>query len=190
MKRSTKALIVLAIAGTVTIAFSPSPASATEEETVEQAWIMPNDGTDWPQPIASEANLAALPCGTTWRIQNDRYLPAERDRFAADGILEYQEDWGNDAQRGAISWYFSEFVTPACVVDPPVEPPVVVPPVEPPVVVPPVAPPVEQPPVEAPPVETEPQLAETGPWSGTPWLAGVGIILLASGYALLRRRAA
>jgi len=106
------------IVATVAAALITIPTAALADEgTVWEAWIMPNDGTDWPQTIASEANLAALPCGTTWRIQNDQYLPAERDRFVADGVLNYGEDFGSDAQRGAISWYFTEYTTPACVID-------------------------------------------------------------------------
>lgn len=107
------------------ILFSPNPATADDAPppTVWQTWIMPNDGTDWPQLEASEENLAALPCGTTWRIQNDEYLPAERDRFVADGILHYGEDFGNEYQRGAISWFFSEHVTAPCVPEQPADEP-------------------------------------------------------------------
>lgn len=101
--------------GMQTPAEAEAPATealAVAVETVWQAWIMPE--ADWPQAVASEANLALVPCGTTVRIQNDEYLPAERDRFIADGVLTYGEDFQSDTQRGAISWYYTEYSSPAC----------------------------------------------------------------------------
>lgn len=117
MRKTTTALAATLLA--TSLGFAATPAFATEQADPEvwQAWIMPQD-SDWDQIVASEENLAALPCGTTWRIQNDLYLTSERDKFVADGILHYGEDFGNEYQRGAIQWYFSEHTTPDCAPEP------------------------------------------------------------------------
>lgn len=113
MKKLRTAIITLIAIGSLTTIAAPAYAADEAPPTVWQQWIMPA-GTDWPQQVATPENLAALPCNTTWRIQNDEYLPTERDSFVADGVLYQGEDYQNDTQRGAISWYFTEHVTPAC----------------------------------------------------------------------------
>lgn len=88
-------------------------------ETKTLKWILPNGGTSsnvtWPQPVASDANLALIPCGTTVTIQVDTYPyttaedKARTDALAADGILAQGEDYG-----WAQSWYFEKYSAPQC----------------------------------------------------------------------------
>ncbi|WP_439593929.1 hypothetical protein [Microbacterium sp.] len=91
--------------------------------TVDIAWILPNGGTSsnvtWPQPVASDENLAALPCGTTVTLQIDTYPygtyeeKARTDALAADGFLSAGEDHG-----WVRSWRYEEYSTPACEPEP------------------------------------------------------------------------
>lgn len=190
MKKLNLALIAAAAVAAVCIIGAPSAASATETDPeVWQAWIMPNDGTDWPQAEATAAALTALPCGTTWRIQNDKYLTSERDRFVADGVLEYGEDFGEQGvQRGAIEWYFTEHTTPACEPEPHPEPtPTETPAPEPTETTPAPVPTVETVPDALPLVESENEslliLAETGPEDDALGLIlfGFGVIIIGAG---------
>lgn len=107
MKRRI-ALIGAAILFALTIMFSPTAANATQsgpEDTVEIVWLMPEGGSPsnvtWPQTLAPDG---AIPCGRYG--QADTYLRSEAERFTADGMLYLGEDYGNDTQRGAISWHF------------------------------------------------------------------------------------
>ena len=82
------------------------PAQATESETVEVFWALPDGGTEtnvtWPQTYLSDPTVLA--CGVTYQV--DTYLASEAALFTADGVLELGEDYGSDAQTGAISWRF------------------------------------------------------------------------------------
>lgn len=94
------------------------------EQTKTIEWILPNGGTasnvTWPQPIASKANLALVPCGTTVTLQVDVYPYTTKedkkrtDALSADGILTQGEDYG-----WAQSWSFKTYTAPPCVVDVP-----------------------------------------------------------------------
>lgn len=99
------ALFAALVVSACLVIFAPSAATADEgprEKTI--SWIIPNGGTPqnvtWPQPVASEANLALIPCGTSVWLQVDTYpygtyeQKARTDALAADGILTYGEDHG------------------------------------------------------------------------------------------------
>ena len=87
------------------------------EETKTIKWILPAPGTPenvtWPQPIASDANLALIPCGETRSIQVDVYpYTSDSDKARTDGLgdtLEYGEDHG-----WVKSWSFETFAAPEC----------------------------------------------------------------------------
>lgn len=128
----------MALAATITLIGAPAfadttvpddPAPVVEVQGKPSAmktirWVLPDGGTPdnvtWPQPIASDANLAAIPCGTTAWLQVDVYpYQSEKDkkrtdRLADDGILTYGEDHG-----WALSWSFEKYDAPRCV---PVQP--------------------------------------------------------------------
>lgn len=191
-----RALIITIAAAALTVLFSPS--ATADEGTKTIAWILPDGGTPdrvtWPQPIASEANLTLIPCGTTVTLQVDTYpylTPediARTDALTADGILEHGEDHG-----WVISWTWGSFTAPDCAPEPePTIEPVPEPTVEPapePVVEAPV-PPAQT--VEAAPAPITPPtdvLAETGPDARQILgLSALGVGLLGTGWALIATR--
>jgi len=163
MKKALVASTTFAAMALAGVAFSASPAQATEQpdlttvlwevtSTTDDVFLTPQDyiaqvpGENlgfWDNPTSG------LKCGV--KYQADSYPTAEVAKLIEDGLLYGGEDNGI-----AQHWYV--WTTPACeVVVPPVEPPVVAPPTDPPVVVPPVEePPVVVPPVEQPPVVVPP----------------------------------
>lgn len=183
---------MIALALAVALVASPAPVEPPQE-TREMSWILPDGGSPenvtWPQALASQDNLAAVPCGESVWLQVDYYrydTAAEQalvDSLAADGILTHGEDT-------KVAWHhrWEQFTAAACEPEPtPTPTPEPTPETTP-------EPTPEATPTETPaaPVEAAPPavtiLAETG---APAWLLGtlaaIGAALFGAGVYAVRR---